>query len=195
MMNRLSAVRNKPIVLTAGFMVLLITVGEAQQAPTTARIYGSSHPYGRTPSILEQLKQLPPSVKQVVVAAGDVQFTSAQAPSVDLLDNFTPDADLIGVVTITNRVSRLVYQDSWINTAVTARLDRVIHDPDRRFTQHETLTLEEEGGQLVIAGRRLETFDQFSSPTITGRQYLMFFRVDEGKLVTMGAALRWPTAS
>lgn len=150
-----------------------------------AHIVGLGAPFITIPG---QLAKLGSEARVVEVTRGAGGFGTGPyiAPPESLDETIcgtTRISDVVAIVHVTDRQSRLSLGQDWIRSTVTARVLRVLKDDQSRLSDGDTIAFEEEGGEMMIGGRRVFTVDRFSLPTQVDQEYLVFLgRGSDGAL-------------
>ncbi len=155
-----------------------------QEKPDQPHVIGGAATHVPPGTIPAQLAMLPPGDQAVEVWWGHVV-----APPIlglpesldELIEAWTPRADAVVVVRITDRTGRLNVREDWVESTVSAQVVRVLNDPDGRLQVGGAVSFEEDGGSMTVAGRRIFTVHPFAESTQIGRDYLTFLFLLDGR--------------
>lgn len=131
--------------------------------------------------VVEILKDAPP----------DVGITPDAEEEIEAL---TRMSDAVAIVRVVDKRSAFTTQSSppyrvpgdWINSTVAARVLTVLKDPGARLAEGGSVSFPEDGGELVVDGRRVIARNSYEVPTRVGQTYLMFFWLNEDALQSLG---------
>jgi hypothetical protein len=131
--------------------------------------------------VVEVLKDAPP----------DVGITPDAEEEIEAL---TRMSDAVAIVRVVDKRSAFTTHDSppyrvpgdWINSTVAARVLTVLKDPGARLAEGESVLFSEDGGELVVDGRRVIARNSYELPTRVGQPYLTFFWLNEDALQSFG---------
>lgn len=140
------------------------------------------------------LSQVRPDERVVEIledAPPDVGITPDAEEEVEAL---TRMSDAVAIVRVVDKRSAFTTQNSppyrvpgdWINSIVVARVLTVLKDPGARLAEGGSVSFPEDGGELVVDGRRLIARNSYEVPTRVGQTYLTCFWLNDDALQSLG---------
>ena len=110
------------------------------------------------------------------------------------IEGLTRRSDAVAIVRVVDKRSAFTTESSpphrvpgdWIKSTVTVSVLTVLKDPGARLTEGGSVSFLEDGGELVVADRRVIAGNAYEVPTRIGETYLMFFWLSKDALQSLG---------
>ncbi len=102
----------------------------------------------------------------------------------------TDHADVAIVVTVTKKRSQITHKGNWITSTVSGDVERILKTHELfRVTEGDSVDFEESGGIVQIGPTEVRAVVPWSPPLEINRRYLLFARIDDGRLIVSAASI------
>jgi len=104
------------------------------------------------------------------------------APGTSTIDWLVSASDAALMLHVTRKIGRITARGDWVESTIEAKVTEVLKgSPYRKLIPGDSLTFQEDGGEVLINGTRVVASVPSARAIIRGEDYLLFVNIDRAR--------------